>query len=637
MRVVSLLAFLLFGLGTISLTVAGQEASPSAPAKGTPDIEECPYRTRPKIRTDLDQFKDGSDRQYIKPKRDPFEPLRAPLSKRNLDGFLEPFVRDREAYQPDTDAPRRRPRLAASATTGTGINGSGTWEITASTVLLSPADAVAMAAADIPTVAPADQYYIRYLSLYNYPKAIRADMARLVSLLINSLSRRGDITIPIVLGPDEATIRINLFDYKIDPAVWDAFGQLDPYFHQKIVQEVPTKTKEKKEVTKHGWYKTGRTFQNGQPEIVYGDYTVTEEVEVPGKGGTKEVVAGASWVKLEDLATLMKLTNSTAPILRADWFLVNASTSPNYYKFLGFKKENDFYELVGARVKGTDLIDAAIKIEKDLKATVIRSGSNGLCKPVAYNNRIIIRVPTLTGYLWITHDVNESIGAKNFINVLINEKFDATEEIGTLPNGLQCYILTDANDNLLDEADIKIAHDDLFLDRRVRNGRSCIVCHSTGIQPFVSTYQELVKQATTLDIYDHNIEKAQEVARDIRRKFGAPVAEYVKGDSLIYQRAVAATFAGLKTRDPTSAVMASDFNKTWTDYQDTDLNVTRAAWDTGLRPEAVKTLAKLKKDGRNNGVLLEFVSEPPVDVRRDHWEEAFADLMTVSVAVKVRP
>ena len=63
-------------------------------------------------------------------------------------------------------------------------------------------------------------------------------------------------------------------------------------------------------------------------------------------------------------------------------------------------------------------------------------------------------------------------------------KHDGGEIIFNLPNGLQAYYLADAGGRRLDEAPIEIVSNPAASDPTVRNGLSCIGCHTEGMKTF---------------------------------------------------------------------------------------------------------------------------------------------------------
>ncbi len=302
--------------------------------------------------------------------------------------------------------------------------------------IYTPDTSVKFALADLATIDPQFQPYIRYLSLYNVPKVHRQKIGETVSFVINSLSRRKQIYIPVYTGgSDQTVIRLNLKDYDIDPAQFDKLGKEgsgirpfpDPYFHYLLQKGDVRKTKTQKvqkevekEVSKKKLVFTGYYDQFRQPiyreeivkEKVKQTIEVDEEVDV---GFEKKVVfAQAPWLDPVAIAQLTAATNSEVPILRADWFIVNATLPPAYYNILGLgNKEEDFQKLVFADVK------LAEKARSQYKSVVVSS-------VVARNNRTLTRSPTFTdGYYWESHDTLKSIDDRNYLLNFLNEKFDA--------------------------------------------------------------------------------------------------------------------------------------------------------------------------------------------------------------------
>ena len=71
---------------------------------------------------------------------------------------------------------------------------------------------------------------------------------------------------------------------------------------------------------------------------------------------------------------------------------------------------------------------------------------------------------------------------------------DGGEIIFNLPNGLQAYLLVDAGGNRLNEAPISIVRNPAASDPTVRNGLSCIGCHTEGMKVFEDEVRGVVEQ-----------------------------------------------------------------------------------------------------------------------------------------------
>lgn len=513
------------------------------------------------------------------------------------------------------------------------------WEVKGR--LYSPNDAIINAAADARSLAGVgkteEMKYIRYLTVYNYPTTMRDDVIRLASFTVNSLSREEHIVRPAIGGPDNIIIRINLTDYGIDPKDWDKLGDdlAEPYFTQTLVKQENKvevqefeEVQEKKLVQKIGPQGERYINRDGSPYMIEQVVTVKKPVVRLQQGSPKKERAPGVWSDAKSRADLVQLLQTRYPIYRADWFIVNALTSPNYEKLLRIKTLDDFEELV--------LHDRRFA-RFEIQATITRSGSWGLATPVAKNNRLLARRKHANGYWWETGDFGTSTGAQNVIaNFLklglnLRKQSEAQEFISSGLNGLQFYALTAnsvSQDKLVDFGATKFVSDANFLDHEVRNARSCIYCHAKGIQPFKSQFQLNVQSPTEFFNFDKDPKKALEEKLRIDRVFGKPVwDDYIRDDSELYRRAI------IKATTLEPEVNAQVFKTLYDGYQDTDLDVARVVYEVGLPLDTIKKLCAVRVDGVNNGVLLQMLAPKTILIRRDHWEEAFQDLAKVTTIV----
>jgi hypothetical protein len=314
------------------------------------------------------------------------------------------------------------------------------------------------------------------------------------------------------------------------------------------------------------------------------------------------------------MADLGVRLRSNFGILRADWWLKNVTLEPHYSDFLGIKTIEDYKDLAG--------FDPRAEITQ-AKATVVMSGSEGLCPRVARNNRILARRSTFQGYWWETYDFKESTGERNVITNFLNKKRDAAEFIASLPNGLQFYAITDDKNKLLDKGDPEIVGDSMAIDTLVRNGRSCIWCHGQGINAFKSNFQRQVggkPDQSDLGIYLKDVKASRELAQKVRDVFGLPdFDDVIKADRERYAKAVRAAC------DLTPEEAAASFKQFWDAYQEDLVDIPKACHELGLQPDELKAVLALRLNGVSNGVLVQALLEPPVAIRRDHWEEHFTE------------
>jgi len=510
----------------------------------------------------------------------------------------------------------------------------------ATEVLYTPDTSVKFALADLASIDPSIQPYIRYLSLYNVPKVHRQKIGETVSFVINSLSTRRQIYIPVFVGGSDSTvIRLNLKDYNIDPKQWDKLGKEgsgvrpfpDPYFHILLSEtncnfmdkngikytkpggnKTTTKTEKKKvqkKVERQKQVFTGYYDQLRRP--IYETKTVTETIEVEEEVPVQEVVAGgaiftqAPWLDPVAIAQLITLANSECPILRADWFIVNATVPPAYYNFLGLgKKEKDFENLVFANE------ELAKKARSQFKAVVVQS-------MVARNNRTLVRSPTFTnGYYWASHDVLNSVNEKNFLVNFLNEKFDASEIIGTLPNGLQAYFVSDGKGNRLDFANPDVAIDNTAVDRIVRTGRSCMICHAEGIKPIEDNIRLLNRKLTSLESVRLMVTD-EEQAYQVVDLFGSDLDKQIVKDQQIYHDAIGLT-NGLHAPDN-----GKQFGIIWDAYQEWNLTKEVICRECVCTPQQLEQYIRLS----NDPVILGLIKLPIRPVRRDQFEQSYGSFM----------
>lgn len=162
--------------------------------------------------------------------------------------------------------------------------------------------------------------------------------------------------------------------------------------------------------------------------------------------------------------------------LRGDWFVAAAALPPLYHELL--------------RLPTTDralekqlLVDVKANLEE---GAAIRAGFNS--SGVSRNNRLIERHTTLYGSYWKSYDFGGNTGNQNLFafplgparsaNAFIH---DGGEIVFNLPNGLQGYMLVDAQGRQIDKGPTQIVSDPRRPDRAVVNGLSCMSCHSRGI------------------------------------------------------------------------------------------------------------------------------------------------------------
>jgi hypothetical protein len=490
-------------------------------------------------------------------------------------------------------------------------------QLAAPVKLYSPADAVRFAARDILTVPLALRPSMRYLSAYNAAPEDRPKLWQSLSFLCNSLSRERTITRPaIVAGTDNTLFRVCLDDYQWPAAAWERLAEKgsgpaaapEPYFHTAIDRLVEVEeTYQADELVPYGVEENGKWRK-----VEDRRESVTRKRKVQRR--EKSSFASAPWLPLPETTSLLSTTESAAPIVRADWFLANASLPPAYYEFLGIdpKKgtEADLQTLALADIK---LVSRA-KLEQ--KGVVVKS-------QVALHNRTLKRFPTVAGYYWESRDSLKSVDDRDYLQQVLDEKADAKEIIFSLPNLLQGYGVVNAAGIVQDKADPDIAQDysTPLQDKQVRTGRNCMTCHASGMQPIGDEVRSLSRDKIALLTAD------PANARRVRDFFSTDLAKQTERDGAAYAEAVAAC-NGLKAE-----VNAGQVEKQIHGYTDATLDADGVSMEVGVSADRVLSIIKrgVGIDARLTGLL----QTPPRKIRRDQWERAaFGQLMLLIGQVK---
>jgi hypothetical protein len=199
---------------------------------------------------------------------------------------------------------------------------------------------------------------------------------------------------------------------------------------------------------------------------------------------------------------------------------------------------------------------------------------------------------------------------------LLDQRFDATEQILSLPNGLQAYFLTDGQGQRLDVAAAGIAIDGetSLIDKQVYAGRNCITCHARGMRAIQDEVRSLTWGQVSLLVVDPVAAKR---VRDLY--FAADLRLIVEHDSQLFEAAVQAA-NGLSGADN-----ARLFERLIRRYLDEPVTAERLAAEAGISTEQL--LATLKQAKGIDHSLVGFLASPPRPARRDQTEKSFAQLL----------
>ena len=281
-----------------------------------------------------------------------------------------------------------------------------------------------------------DRSYARYFTsthLYNAGETIETLRAyrRALSKLVNSLSWGREVNNPQPIDTQETIFYIDLRDYEWEIGI-NRWTQIE--------QEYPYKN----------------NFESSTQTHLH-----------------------------EKLMNLRQEMNCEVPFVHIDWFLANASLPPLYHDILDLPLTDRDLE---ARLE----VNVVENIRNAAGRRVWRAGFNN--SGVSNNNRVVERHISRYGAYWKSYDFAGSVGNQNIFTHPLSFAHDGGEIVFNLPNGLQAYYLADAGGNRLDEAPIDIVSDPAASDPTVRNGLSCIGCHTKGMKTFEDEVRAVIEQ-----------------------------------------------------------------------------------------------------------------------------------------------
>ena len=187
------------------------------------------------------------------------------------------------------------------------------------------------------------------------------------------------------------------------------------------------------------------------------------------------ISAPAQLATRNQLGRLQTSTKTDVPSVHIDWFIATASAPPLYDDLLSLPSSVQELE---TRLE----VDVARNLRDAPGIEVWRAGLKN--SGVSNHNRVVERHISRYGAYWKSYDFAGSVGTRDVIVHPFNFTHDGGEIIFNLPNGLQGYYLVDGNGIQLDEAPISIVSNPAASDPTVRNGISCIGCHTEGMKTF---------------------------------------------------------------------------------------------------------------------------------------------------------
>ena len=323
-------------------------------------------------------------------------------------------------------------------------------------------------------------------------------------------------------------------------------------------------------------------------------------------------IKGDKWYKIEQAypygvqlnsptyTTLCQETDCELPFIRADWFIATASLPPLYHEILGLPETDKELE--------TQLeVSVAENLKNAPGVRVWRAGFNN--SGVSLNNRIVERHKSRYGAYWKSYDFAGNVGTQNIFTHPLDFTHDGGEIIFNLPNGLQAYYLSTAEGNRLDEAPINIVSNAGTRDPVIRNGLSCMGCHTEGMKTFEDQMRSVIEQNLNPP-YD----KLQALRLYVEK---SKVDSLVREDIARYRQAVEAAGGVFGGIEPIQQLVKQF---------EGPLDAAHAAAEIGL--EIANFLQKIREDSalQNTGLLVLDVKNG--SVKRDAWEAEFGEVVS---------
>ena len=315
--------------------------------------------------------------------------------------------------------------------------GAPNWETAEGDVgFISPTEKLTAIEKHVNGLPAFDRAFARYFTmthLYNAGGSREAFHAyqRALSKLVNSLSWGRKVIKPKPIDPEATIFYIDLRDYEWEIGA-NRWTQIEGVYPYRIEFNAPTQTSLRK-------------------KLMY----------------------------------LRQEMDCEVPFVDVDWFVATASLPPLYHDILGLPQTDRELE---ARLE----VNVVENIRNAAGKRVWRAGFND--SGVSNNNRVVERHTSRYGAYWKSYDFAGNLGTQDVFRHPLSFEHDGGEIIFNLPNGLQAYYLADAGGNRLDAAPINIVSNPAASDPTVRNGLSCIGCHTEGMKDFEDQVRAVIKR-----------------------------------------------------------------------------------------------------------------------------------------------
>ena len=301
----------------------------------------------------------------------------------------------------------------------------------------------------------------------------------------------------------------------------------------------------------------------------------------------------------DQLSRLQTEMKSDIPSVHVDWFVAQASLPPLYHDLLSLP-------LTDRELETRLEVDVAQNLLNAPGVRVWRAGTNN--SGVSTNNRVLERHTSRYGAYWKSYDFAGSVGTQNIFTHPLSFTHDGGEVVFNLPNGLQGYYLANASGFRLDDAPINIVSNPAASDPTVRNGLSCLGCHTEGMKTFEDQVRSVIESNAT-PAYD----KAQALRLYVEQsEMDARLGE----DMDRYRVALTKTGGAVGDIEPISR-----FHEVFQGPVD----AAYAAAVVGLETEAFQEKIRENIGLQNIGLLV--LDSENGSMKRDAWTSSFPDIL----------
>ncbi len=427
------------------------------------------------------------------------------------------------------------------------LAGAPDWTATSTTDgdFISPAEVLNTIETHLMSLSSFDRAFARYFTmthLYNAGEStqILQEYRKALYKLVNSLSWGSTVTNPTPIDPQGTIFYIDLRHYEWDRN--DGWTKIEAEYPYHISFDAPTQTALKAQLTR-----------------------------------------------------LQGEMNADIPSVHVDWFVAQASLPPLYHDLLSLP-------LTDRELETRLEVDVLQNLLNAPGVRVWRAGTNN--SGVSNNNRVIERHTSRYGAYWKSYDFAGSVGTQNIFTHPLSFTHDGGEVVFNLPNGLQGYYITNASGFRLDDAPINIVSNPAASDPTVRNGLSCLGCHTEGVKTFEDEVRAVIESNAT-PAYD----KAQALRLYVEQ---SEMDALLQEDTNRYKAALEATggvFGGIEP--------ISRFHEV---FQGT-VDASYAAAVVGLETEAF--LEKIRENIGLQNIGLLVLDSANGSMKRDTWTSNF--------------